>query len=111
MKKTLLTTITLLMLATVPIQSEAWWWDEEEVRFENVYDKPFWQNDAVFWTAMAVASAGAAAFTVYTGGTGAPAAGAGVSTLAILHTFTTWTSLIFWKDWNFKVSNESNSSL
>ncbi|MDM8566960.1 hypothetical protein QUF74_15085 [Candidatus Halobeggiatoa sp. HSG11] len=56
--------------------------DTEELRFESVYKIPFWQNDAVFWSAIAVASAGAAAFTVYTAGTGAPAAGTGVSYVA-----------------------------
>ncbi len=54
----------------------------EELRFENIYQRPFWKNDTVFWSAIAVASAGAAAFTVYTAGTGAPAAGAGVSYIA-----------------------------
>jgi hypothetical protein len=54
----------------------------EELRFENIYQKPFWKNDAVFWSAIAVASAGAAVFTVYTAGTGAPAAGTGVSYIA-----------------------------
>ena len=52
------------------------------LRFEEVYHKAFWKNDAVFWSAIAVASAGAAAVTVYTAGTGAPAAGAGVSYVA-----------------------------
>lgn len=54
----------------------------EELRFENIYQKPFWQNDTVFWSTIAVASAGAAVFTVYTAGTGAPAAGTGVSYIA-----------------------------
>ncbi len=56
--------------------------DSKELRFEDIYKIPFWKNDAVFWSAIAVASAGAAAFTVYTAGTGAPAAGTGVSYIA-----------------------------
>ncbi len=56
--------------------------DSKELRFEYVYKIPFWKNDTVFWSAIAVASAGAAAFTVYTAGTGAPAAGTGVSYVA-----------------------------
>ncbi|MDM8561044.1 tetratricopeptide repeat protein [Candidatus Parabeggiatoa sp. HSG14] len=56
--------------------------DTKEMRFEDVYETPFWKNDTVFWSAIAVASAGAAVFTVYTGGTGAPAAGTGVSYVA-----------------------------
>ena len=54
----------------------------EELRFENIYQIPFWKNDALFWSAIAVAGAGAAAFTVYTAGAGAPAAGTGVSYIA-----------------------------
>ncbi|MEN8219269.1 MAG: hypothetical protein ABFS56_23485 [Pseudomonadota bacterium] len=56
--------------------------DTEELRFEEVYNKPFWKNDTVFWSTIAVASATAAAVTVFTAGTGAPAAGVGVSTIA-----------------------------
>ena len=56
--------------------------DTEELRFEDIYNKPFWKNETVFWSAIAVASATAAVVTVYTAGTGAPAAGAGVSTVA-----------------------------
>ena len=53
-----------------------------DLRFEEVYDIPLWQNDWFIGAAMTVAVVGAAAVTTMTAGTGAPAAAAGVSTVA-----------------------------
>lgn len=52
------------------------------LRFEEVYDIPFYQNDWVIGTTITVAVVGAAVFTTVTAGTGAPAAAAGASTVA-----------------------------
>lgn len=56
--------------------------NEKKLTFENVYTKPFWQNNYFVWGTIIAVSAGAAAFTTMTAGTGAPAAAVGVSTIA-----------------------------
>jgi tetratricopeptide (TPR) repeat protein len=54
----------------------------DEVKFSTVYPRSIWQSGYVIWGTTAVVAIGAAVFTVYTGGAGAPAAAAGTSTFA-----------------------------
>ncbi len=52
------------------------------LQFEDVYDKPLWQNGWVIAGVITATAIGAAVVTTMTAGTGAPAAAAGVSTVA-----------------------------
>jgi len=56
--------------------------DSVHLRFKDVYNRPFYSKSWFVPVAVGGALAAGAVFTVYTGGTGAPAAGAGVSTTA-----------------------------
>jgi len=53
-----------------------------DLRFEEVYDIPFWQNGWVIGGVITAVAVGAAVVTTMTAGTGAPAAAAGASTVA-----------------------------
>ena len=74
--KTLIFVITFLILYASAVQAST------DLQFEDVYDKPLWQNTWVLWGGVAAVAAGAAVFTTVTYGTGAPAAATGVSAVA-----------------------------
>ncbi len=73
-----ITTFAVVMLFCFAVQAS----NTNDCTFKEIYKIPIWQNDYVVWGTIFVISAGAAAFTTLTAGTGAPAAATGVSTIA-----------------------------